>query len=742
VNSVKRALLGLLATLVIAGVSAQGAWAHPTYPNACSGCHGGSNVAVTATLASVTSTTAVYNVSAPTGTAIAIFNGSTKVSYTVGTTAQYSVAPGKTYTIYSVKGPTTSSGLGQTSVSPVAPSDTTPPATSSNAAASYTGTATITLTAADTGGSGVAHTYYKLDAAAQVESRTIIVSSVGTHTIEFWSVDVAGNTETPHKTATFRVNAVPDTTAPVTTSDALPSNIGTTTITLTAVDTGGSGVAHTYYRLDAAAQVESRTIIVSSVGTHTIEFWSVDVAGNTESPHKTVTFSITAPVSGDRTAPTTTSNASPYYTGTATITLTARDNTGGSGVAATYYSLDGAVRVLGTTVVTAAAGAHTLEFWSEDKAANEELPHKTVAFSIDPVAPTTTSDAVPYYLGPATVTLLANDNAGGSGVSQTYYKLDGAPQVSGRVVTTGAEGAHTLEFWSVDVAGNAESPHKTVGFRVDTHAPTTSSDAASAYNSGALIHLVASDGAGSGIAHTYYRLDGGSATEGTSVSVLDAGTHTLEFWSVDAAGNVESPHQSAAFTIDLTAPTTFSDAALLYTSTAAISLTATDTGVGVDATYYRLDGGAPILGAHVEVSSLGNHALEYWSCDKLGNEELPHKTVTFRVRPVQAWLILKRSPNVAVKTVVRKKGVARYSASAVLVRTNGMPYAGARVVLQMKEGPGYAWESMYTVTSSASGRVSKTFSKRQRVTMYYRWYLPSCEAYHGAASKTLKVAVK
>ena len=32
---------------------------------------------------------------------------------------------------------------------------------------------------------------------------SINVTAVGAHTLEFWSVDVAGNTETPHKTAAF-----------------------------------------------------------------------------------------------------------------------------------------------------------------------------------------------------------------------------------------------------------------------------------------------------------------------------------------------------------------------------------------------------------------------------------------------------------------------------------------------------------------------------------------------------------
>ena len=86
------------------------------------------------------------------------------------------------------------------------PADVTAPTTSSNARATYTGPATIGLTATDqSGGSGVAHTYFRLDAGIPTEGLVATVAAVGPHTIEFWSVDVAGNEETPHGSASFTV---------------------------------------------------------------------------------------------------------------------------------------------------------------------------------------------------------------------------------------------------------------------------------------------------------------------------------------------------------------------------------------------------------------------------------------------------------------------------------------------------------------------------------------------------------
>lgn len=180
---------------------------------------------------------------------------------------------------------------------------------------------------------------------------------------------------------------VPDLTAPTTTSDAKATYVSSATIKLTAADNlGGSGVAHTYYILDGAARAEGTTVSTSTIGAHTLEFWSIDVAANAETPHKTASFAITAPVP-DTTAPTTTSDAKPVYVGSAAIKLTAADDLGGSGVAHTYYILDGGIQAEGTTVGTSVVGTHTIEFWSQDASGNVEAPHNNAAFTVTVMTP-------------------------------------------------------------------------------------------------------------------------------------------------------------------------------------------------------------------------------------------------------------------------------------------------------------------------------------------------------------------
>ena len=282
------ALVGLMATF------ATTASAFPSKTTACTGCHSGSNIVVTTTLATTVGTTATYNFSATGADSVAVFDGATKI-FTLGASGQFSVATGKTYTLNAVAGPGTGDGIGVATVSPVAAVvDATAPVTVSDAKTSYISSAAIKLTATDAG-TGVATTYYVLDGGIQTAGTAVNVTTLGAHTLQFWSIDKAGNAEI-RKTAAFAITApvVLDTTAPVTVSDAKATYVSAAAIKLTATD-AGTGVATTYYSLDGGTQVAGNIASVTTTGTHTLEFWSVDVAGNTE-VRKSASFTVTAAV--------------------------------------------------------------------------------------------------------------------------------------------------------------------------------------------------------------------------------------------------------------------------------------------------------------------------------------------------------------------------------------------------------------------------------------------------------------
>lgn len=69
---------------------------------------------------------------------------------------------------------------------------------------------------------------------------------------------------------------------------------------------------------------------------------------------------------------------------------------------------------------------------------------------LDTVPPTTS-----YWIDSTTITLIADDER--SGVQETWYRIDGGqvPQFYTAPFSTGS-GTHTVEFWSVDNAGNTE----------------------------------------------------------------------------------------------------------------------------------------------------------------------------------------------------------------------------------------------------------------------------------------------
>lgn len=216
----KRRPLLLLAALLIPSLilgPAAVANASPGSNTPCSSCHDlDAGVQVTATLVSATALQTVYAlaVNNPNGNnGWAVFQGSTKVAGASGSGSTVTLSNGVTYTLYGVSG----NGYASLQVTPVAPTpnpnpgpDVTAPTTASNAQATYTGSASIRLTATDNvGGSGVAHTYYVLDGAAQTEGTTVGTSVLGAHSLEFWSVDVSGNVESPHKTVSFTVTAAP-----------------------------------------------------------------------------------------------------------------------------------------------------------------------------------------------------------------------------------------------------------------------------------------------------------------------------------------------------------------------------------------------------------------------------------------------------------------------------------------------------------------------------------------------------
>jgi len=526
--------------------------------------------------------------------------------------------------------------------------DTTPPVTSdvlSGTAGNngwFRSAVKVTLSAEDAT-SGVASTYYTIDGGSQQTygGSAFSVSGEGSHKIAFWSVDLAGNTEAAESDS-FKI----DSDKPSTT-DSLSGTHGkngwftsaSVSVTLTASD-ATSGVAATYYTIDGGSQqtYAGSAFTVSGDASHTIAFWSVDVAGNTESAESdSVNIDTVKPHTSDSLSGTQGSNDW-FTSASVSVTLTPSDAT--SGVAATYYTVDGGGQQTygGSAFSVSGEGSHKITFWSVDVAGNTEAAESD-SFKIDSVAPATT-DSPSGTLGSngwytsASVSVSLSPSDATSGVSATYYTIDGGSQhtYAGSAFAVSGEGSHKITFWSVDVAGNTEAANSD-SIKIDSVKPTTTDnlDSTGWYTSASVsVTLTASD-ATSGVAATYYTVDGGSQQTygGSAFSISGEGTHHIVFWSVDVAGNAETP-ESDSFKIDSVKPTTTDSLSgtqgsngWFTSSSVSVTLTASDAGSGVAASFYIIDGGSSHIytDSPFSVSGEGPHHIVFWSVDVAGNAE-------------------------------------------------------------------------------------------------------------------------
>lgn len=177
--------------------------------------------------------------------------------------------------------------------------DKTPPETSATVSGKqgpngdYYDTATVTLTASDTG-SGVNTIEYALDQGDFTKyTAPVGVTAHGSHTVRYRATDRAGNTSEV-KSVAFSVVAPPstDTTPPETAAKAEGTRnsdgnyLGSAKVTITATD-ADSGVAKTEYSLDGGPYLAYTTpVVVDRVGRHTVAHRATDKAGNTSSAKK------------------------------------------------------------------------------------------------------------------------------------------------------------------------------------------------------------------------------------------------------------------------------------------------------------------------------------------------------------------------------------------------------------------------------------------------------------------------
>jgi hypothetical protein len=505
---------------------------------------------------------------------------------------------------------TNGAGLSTTATSsPAVKIDRTAPTTGISGTSNnwVNGNVTVSLSATDNL-STVATTEYTVDGGATQTGTTFTLTTGGDHTITFHSTDKAGNTEavqTAHVKIDKTAPTISHTFTPLSYKDGAWTNQDVI-VTFTCADQGGSGVAGC-----------TTPVTATSEGSSTVTGTATDGAGNTATD--------TASVRIDRTAPTITAvadgtkNDAGWYKQDVTVTYTANDDA--SGIAGTPPASD----VLGEGADQSASATVT------DAAGNSNTAGVT-GINVDKAAPVLTGTfATGWHTGDVTVSWVCTDGLSGP-----------AGQPADTTVTGEGENLSSTASCA-DIAGNTAT--KTVtGIQIDRSAPTTTSSVAKPLESGwygaaVPITLTGSDNL-SGVAATYYTVDGAAAQTYTGAFAVAAeGTHTITFWSTDGAGNIETAGAPLTIKIDTTAPTTTvinpmsPESGWFVTSGIPVAFGAKDSGSGIKATYYTIDGGAAETYGEPFTADLstGTHTITYWSVDLADNEESHASTNTIAV---------------------------------------------------------------------------------------------------------------
>jgi hypothetical protein len=158
-----------------------------------------------------------------------------------------------------------------------------------------------------------------------------------------------------------------------------------------------------------------------------------------------------------------------------------------------------------------------------------------------------------WYGSGVTVSLTAADNE--SGTEKTHYRINGGEwQSYAEPFSISVEGSTVIEYKSIDKDGNEEAV-KARTINIDTQKPVTAIGDIPSYTVkvDVPISFSTSDGT-SGIARTEYRVNGGNWTTYEAPTYVGTeGTNTVEYRSVDLAGNVEATKQ-VQVKIDKTKP--------------------------------------------------------------------------------------------------------------------------------------------------------------------------------------------
>jgi hypothetical protein len=432
----------------------------------------------------------------------------------------------------------------------------------------YSTSVQATLSATDSGGSGLDVIRYTTDGSTPTATSTSYTGPFTvsqTATVKYRAWDNAGNVEATNSQA-INIDSTPPTSS-ITCNGATCTSgtyLGPVSVALSAIDSGGSGVGQLRYTTDGSDPTTSSSLYTGPFTvsqTATVKYRAWDNAGNVEATNsQLISFDSTPPISSImcNSAPCSTG----WYGGSVLVSLSAVD--ADSGVGMIRYTTDGSTPTATSTPYTGPLTilqTTTVKYRAWDNAGNVE-PTNSQVVSIDATAPTSsitcndTSCSSGWYTAAVKVTLLSTDS--GSGVTAIRYTTDGTDPTTASPLYSAPfnlSQTSTLKYRAWDSVGNIESTKSQV-IRLDTLAPAvaiTSPTAGSTVTGTVKVSASATD-AGSGIANVKFYVDNQLVATVTAVPYRDnwntkkfsKGQHKLTAVAVDVAGNAAT---SAAVTV-------------------------------------------------------------------------------------------------------------------------------------------------------------------------------------------------
>ena len=306
------------------------------------------------------------------------------------------------------------------------------------------------------------------------------LSTTGTWTVYVTVLNSTGQLQDSKKhLITVGANPMPPTTTLIIGSPKFADMGGNiyisscTPFSLVTIDNlGGSGVAFTAYKMrnvtyDGEWLTYSGPFYLAGLadGQYSISYNSTDNVGNMEqTQNATVILDNNPPTTALTVGEPQYASDKLYVDTTTPLTLSTSDTS--SGVRLVTYRIRSTIYDSGWltyqdpfNLTSLNDGNYTVSYFSMDNLNNTETI-ESKAITIDNTAPTTTCSPIEgNYSRTIAVTLSATDGQIGSGVNETFYKID---QENWTRYTGGfnltSPGQYNMSFYSVDKLGNAEQP--------------------------------------------------------------------------------------------------------------------------------------------------------------------------------------------------------------------------------------------------------------------------------------------